>query len=650
MILPMIGAGAVLVLLALIANDFAVNRRTIRRYIGLRLVALVIALVIVFLLVRYWIVYGIRCVPDCVGESLIGLDLHGANMRNSDFAEANLRGANLSEADLYNADFSGANLDGVNLQNANLKGARFVGASLIRADLRGAALGDTDLRGADLSQTNFTQTDLTQVYLHGVKFDGAKLVEADLRNKNLAGVILTAADLTGANLSNADLSGSRLSRANLSGAHLRNTNLSGSWLNLTNLTGAELIGSNLAGTSLIGANLASVDLSSSRLVGATLIGAHLNGANLHAADLSGIRLLANELLPVDLLTDPTLRELNELQLFQTIADADLAGVRFNHETKWPLGNSSTLANLIGQQYYDYTTQETLNANGGISSTRTSLAIVGSSTLMPLSQAIVSAYTNAGYTQTVFLDRLDVDKAFADLCQGDKVDIVMSHRLVNAEETNLCRANRRKPIFFMVGLQALVIAVNPQNTFLTNVTLADLNALALASRWSDVNLDWPREPITRYVPDIESVNFQFWAERIFGANFGAVEATPRTIPTANEAQLIQGVVGDPYAIGVIDYAFYQQNASALKLVSLEGVVPNAETVSSGTYTLTQPLYLYVDSNYLGKTPQLREFLIFYLDQAPTMIGSIGLFPPSADMIEKTKRDLNQVRLLPRANYK
>lgn len=647
MILPIIGAGAVLVLLTLIANDFAVNRRTIRRYIGLRLVVLVIVLLILLLLVRYWIVYGIRCVPDCVGESLIGLDLHGANMRNSDFAEANLRGANLSEADLYNADFSGANLDGVNLQNANLKGARFVGASLIRADLRGAELGDTDLRGADLSQTNFTQTDLTQVYLHGVKFDGAKLVEADLRNKNLAGVILTAADLTGANLSNADLSGSRLSRANLSGARLRNTNLSGSWLNLTNLTGADLIGSNLAGASLIGANLASVDLSSSRLVGATLIGARLNGANLHAADLSGIRLLANELLPVDLLTDPDLRELNELQLFQTIADADLAGVRFNHETKWPLGNSSTLANLIGQQY---TVQETLNATNGISSTRTSIAVVGSSTLMALSQAIVSAYTNAGYTQTVFLDRLDVEAAFTDLCQSDKVDIVMSHRLISPDETSLCRANRRKPLAFMVGLQALVIAVNPQNAFLTNVTLADLNALALANRWSDVNLDWPREPITRYVPDVESVNFQFWAERIFGANFGAVEATPRTIPTASEAQLIQGVVSDPYAIGIIDYAFYQQNASALKLVSLEGIVPNAETVSSGVYTLTQPLYLYADSNHLGNTPQLREFLIFYLDQAPVMIGSIGLFPPSAEMIEKTKRDLNQVRLLPRANYK
>lgn len=650
MILPMIGVGIVLVLLALVANDFAVNRRTIRRYISLRIGLIILALLILLLLMRYWIVYGIRCIPDCVGESLIGLDLQGANMRNSDFAEANLRGANLSEADLYNADFSGANLDGVNLQNANLKGARFVGASLIKADLRGAQLGDTDLRGADLSQTNFTQTDLTQVYLHGVKFDGAKLVEADLRNKNLAGVILTAADLTSANLSNADLSGSQLSRANLSGARLHKTNLAGSWLNLANLTGAELVSSNLAGASLIGANLASVDLSSSRLVGATLIGARLNGANLYAADLSGIRLLANELLPADLLIDPNLRELNELQLFQTIADADLSGVRFNHETKWPLGNSSTLATLIGQQYYDYTTQGGINATGGISSTRTSLAIVGSSTLMGLSQAIVSAYTNAGYTQTVFLDRVDVNTAFTDLCQEDNVDIVMSHRLASPEELSLCRANQRKPMPLMIGLQALVIAVNPQNTFLTNVNLADLNALALADRWSDVNLDWPRAQITRYVPDIESVNFQFWAERIFGANFSAVEATPRTIPTSNEAQLIQGVVADPYSIGIIDYAFYQQNASALKLIPLDGVLPTVETVSSGAYTLTQPLYLYVDSYRLPELPQLREFLTFYLDQAPGIIGNVGLFPPSADMIDKTKRELSQVRLLPRANYK
>lgn len=645
MILPIIGVSVFLALLVLVSNNLAENRQTVIRYGSLRITAVALLLLGIFFGARYWIVYGIRCMPDCVAENLLGRDLHGANLRNSDFAEANLRGANLREADLYNADFSGANLDGVNLQNANLKGARLVGASLVRADLRGALLGDTDLRGANLNETNFTQTDLKQVYLQGVTFAGAKLVEADLQGKNLAGVIFTGADLTGADLSGADLSGSRLSRANLSGAHLRGTDLSGSWMNLANLTGADLVNGNLAGASLIGANLASVNLSNSRLVGAILIGAQVNGANLRAADLSGVRLLVSELIPIDLLTDPQLQELNELQLLQVIADVDLAGVRFNRQTKWPIGNTSILATMLGQQYYAYTTPITTSDTNVASPTRPPIVIVGSSTLMPLTQGILLSFTQAGYTQTVFLDSVDTDTAFVELCQAGNADIVMSHRLISEEESNACTANRRKPLQLTVGLQALVIVVNPENTFLTNVTLADLNALAVAGRWSDVNLDWPREEITRYVPDIESVSFGFWAERIFGANFSNVEASAKTIPSANGAQLIQGVVSDPYAIGVFDYALYQQNVGAVKLLALDGVTPNVESVSNGAYTLTQPLYLYIDAAGLPQAPHIREFITFYLDNVNSMAEKVGLFPASSAMLDKAKRDLGKNNRLP-----
>lgn len=645
MILPIIGVSVFLALLVFVSNHLAENRRLMMRRIILRVTTVFLLLVGLFLGARYWIIYGIRCTPDCVGENLLGRDLHGANLRNSDFAEANLRGANLSEADLYNADFSGANLDGVNLQNANLKGARLIGASLAKADLRGAQLGDTDLRGANLSETNFTQTNLTQVHLQGVTFAGAKLVEADLRGKNLAGVILTVADLTGTDLSGADLSGSRLSGANLSGASLQNTDLSGSWLNLANLTGANLVGSNLAGASLIGANLASANLSNSRLVGAILIGAHVNGANLSSADLSGVRLLASELIPIDLLTDPNLQELNELQLLQVIADVDLAGVSFNRQTQWPIGNTSTLAAMLGQQYYDYTTAAAASDSTAASPPSPPVSIVGSSTLMPLTQAILSSFAQAGYTQTVFLDSVDTDTAFVALCQADNVDIVMSHRSISEEESNACTANRRKPLQLTVGLQALVIAVNPENTFLSNVTLADLNALAVAGRWSDVNLDWPREEIMRYVPDADSVSFSFWAERIFGANFGTVESAINTIPSANGAQLIQGVVGNPYAIGVFDYALYQQNAGTLRLLSLDGIIPTPETVSSGAYSLTQSLYLYIDATRLPQTPQVREFVTYYLNDVKNVAEKVGLFPASAAMLAKAKQDLGKIRSLP-----
>ncbi len=635
-ILPIvIVIGLIFLALPIIKSDYLVQtRKTIVRRVGLWLAVVAILFIGVFFWVRYWTVRAVSCAPVCIGENLIGRDLQGANLRNSDFIEANLRGANLSNADLYGVDFSGANLIGVNLQNANLNGTRFVGASLNRADLRGVQLGDTDLRGADLSETDWTQADLTQVHLSGVTFTNAKLVEANLRGKNLVGVSFTGADLTGADLSGADLSGSHLSSAILSGARLVGTNLGGSWLNLTNLTGADLTNANLAGTNLIGANLASANLSGSRLVDASLIGARINGANVRSADLTGVRLLANELTPIDLLTDPILQQLNDLQLTQVIADVDLAGVSFDRQTKWPIGNTSLLADMLGQRFFDYTTAPSTSnttATGGQLPT----TIAGSPAVMPLTQAIFSLFVQAGYTQTVLVDNIDTDTAFERFCTTGEVNIIMVHRPITKGEADLCATNDREPLELPIALQALVIVVNPQNNFLYDVSLPKLNEIAVATRWSDVSLDWPREEISRFVPDMTSVSFRFWAERLFGANIIAVQQAPRTNPSANSAQLVQGVVSDPYALGVLDFAYYQQNASALKLISVDGVMPNAQTVGDGTYTLAQPLFLYVDKKRLQQTPQLYTFLTFYLDQVNRVAEQAGLFPLPDATLEKAK---------------
>lgn len=638
MIFPILVIGFIFLAVPILASNYVTEtRKTIRRRIILWLVLLVIVAVGIFLIVRYRSVRAVRCAPSCIGEYLIGRDLEGANLRYSDFTEANLQGANLSNADLYGANFTGANVSGVNLQDANLKGAHFVGALLINADLRGAQFGDTDLRGANLSETDLTQVDLTQVHLDGVTFIGAKLVEAHLQGKNLAGVSFVNADLTGADLSGADLSGSHLSNANLSGARLTGANLAGSWLNLSNLTGVDLTNARLVGANLIGANLASANLSGSRLADASLIGAHVNGANVRAADLSGVRLLANELTPIDLLTDPVLQQLNELQQLQVIADADLAGVSFDRNTTWPIGNTSFLAEILGQRFFDYTIPAA--ASTTLTTTApTTIRIAGSSALMPLTQAIFGLFMQTEYTTTLLIDNIDVDTAFTQFCTTNTVDIVMSHRAPLAEESARCATNRRMPTDLTIGIQAFVVVVNPQNYFLNDVTLEALNQIAVAERWSDINLDWPREDILRYVPDRSSVSFDFWAEHVFAENIANVALAPQTTLMANSAQLVQGVVSQPFALGVLDFAYYQQNATALKLISINGVMPTAQTVGDGTYLLAQPLFLYVDGSRIPEQKPLRDFLRFYLDHVNRVAGQTGLFPVPTAQLEQSKRKL------------
>jgi hypothetical protein len=75
-------------------------------------------------------------VVDLTGANLIGADLSGAYLFDADLSGADLSGADLSDlAVLRGADLSSAKLRGANLDNANLNGANLSGADLGDANL-----------------------------------------------------------------------------------------------------------------------------------------------------------------------------------------------------------------------------------------------------------------------------------------------------------------------------------------------------------------------------------------------------------------------------------------------------------------------------------------------------------------------------------
>jgi len=83
------------------------------------------------------------------GESLSGIQLKLADMKN-----AKLVNADLSNADLTRADFSGASLYGVNLEGANLFKTNLEGANLKSANLK-----HCNILGADFTNTKLNNID-----------------------------------------------------------------------------------------------------------------------------------------------------------------------------------------------------------------------------------------------------------------------------------------------------------------------------------------------------------------------------------------------------------------------------------------------------------------------------------------------------------
>lgn len=329
--------GPFLALLILFGAAYALVEQwdRLKWFIILRLVAMIVLFGSAAYAMRYWLVIGATCLPDCVGANLVGREMRGARLNAANLVNANLSRTDLAKAQLQGANLSGALLVRVNLEGADLRGARLLGANLARANLAGADLAGARLDGADLVEADLTGVDLTETSLLGANLVGAEMESVDLTGVTLTAVDMVNAKLNGARLINADLTGATLSRADLSGAQLSGSNLSGAWLNLATLIGADLSSADLSGASLIGANLASANFGSSRMMGATLVGADMNGANLNGVNLLGARLLLDELTDVDLTMDRTVEELNELQRSQLLVDAKWEGATFDTQTVWP---------------------------------------------------------------------------------------------------------------------------------------------------------------------------------------------------------------------------------------------------------------------------------------------------------------------------
>ena len=127
------------------------------------------------------------------------VDLHGADMRDSDLMGAMLRRANLSgcylnTVHLYRSDLREVDMSRSLLNRANLRGANLSGANLEQCDLDAAVLSDANLTGANLRRANLSRVNL----------NGANLTDADLTEANFNGAALTRTNLSGATLDGTD--------------------------------------------------------------------------------------------------------------------------------------------------------------------------------------------------------------------------------------------------------------------------------------------------------------------------------------------------------------------------------------------------------------------------------------------------------------
>jgi phosphate transport system substrate-binding protein len=246
-----------------------------------------------------------------------------------------------------------------------------------------------------------------------------------------------------------------------------------------------------------------------------------------------------------------------------------------------------------------------------------IAIEGSSTVQPITQAAAELFREENPDARISVGGAGTSDGFEAFCQGDTQISDASRPIDVAEEVPLCEENGVEFIEIPVAFDGISVVVNEQNDFATDVTSEQLKTLwepaaeGEISQWSQVNPEWPEKDMNLYGPGTESGTYEFFNETIVQNEEEANRSDAEM--SEDDNVLVQGVAGDQNALGYFGFSYYENNLGDLKALAVDGVEPSAETIRSGEYVLSRPLFIYVNAKALENNDAVKPFVDFYVSE-------------------------------------
>ena len=282
---------------------------------------------------------------------------------------------------------------------------------------------------------------------------------------------------------------------------------------------------------------------------------------------------------------------------------------------------------------------------GGSSLSGSVAVDGSSTVFPVTEAVAEEFGKLHRSVRVTVGVSGTGGGFQKFCTGE-TDISDASRPIKDGEVETCGENGIEFLPLRVALDGLAVVAHLDADFLECITLDELALLwgpeseGSVTRWNQVRAAWPDEEITLFGPDPDSGTFDFFTEEVNGE--GGASRADYTNSTDDNV-LVVGISGTEAASGYFGLAYFTENQDRLQVVAVDGgdgcVIPADETVSGGAYPLARPLFIYVNTTSLAEKPQVREFVRFYLSDAGiALVPEVGYTAIAGDELAESRSNL------------
>jgi phosphate transport system substrate-binding protein len=301
-------------------------------------------------------------------------------------------------------------------------------------------------------------------------------------------------------------------------------------------------------------------------------------------------------------------------------------------------------------------------------------IDGSSTVFPMTAAVAEEFMNEHPRVRVATSKSGTGGGFAKFLRGETA-INDASRTISPGERSKAEERGLPYIELPVAYDGLAVVANPKNDWAQCLTTQELRQIwkpgSEVDSWNDVRASFPDRPLKLYGAGTASGTFDYFTEAVVGES-----GQSRTDFNASEDDnvLVQGVQGDPGALGFFGLSYYENNAQGLKLLSVDDdpprgrqgsaqqgsaqqgsapsqtagasadtasssagkrtgcVEPSPETVSKGTYQpLSRPLFIYVNKAK-SSDPATEAFVEFYLQNIGDLAAEVGYVPLSEQEYE------------------
>ncbi|MEM7491664.1 MAG: substrate-binding domain-containing protein [Pseudomonadota bacterium] len=297
--------------------------------------------------------------------------------------------------------------------------------------------------------------------------------------------------------------------------------------------------------------------------------------------------------------------------------------------------------------------------------RDQVQVAGSSTVLPYASIVAEAFGENFDFPTPVIESGGSSAGLKRFCEGvgeNTIDIANASRAIREGEVEECAANGVTDIIEVrIGYDGIVFASQQTGPDFTAFTPSQWYQ-AMASQvmvdgelvdnpytnWSEIDATLPDAEILAFIPGTKHGTREVFEEKVVlqgcedtgamqamldgGMDEDGAEDACMSIRDDGLAVDIDGdytetlarIESNSNGVGVFGLAFYENNTDKLKVATMGDVEPTVETISSGEYPVSRPLYFYIKAAHIGAIPGLKEFAAFFVSD-----DIAGPYGPLAD---------------------